>query len=193
MSVGIVEPTTDNQPKPTKPSADKSWLKALELTWRIEANPVRLFADIVEAHAARQPDRPALMSDTETFTYAALAQRVNRYARWARSAGIKPGDTVCLFMQNRPDYVAASLSISKIGGVAALINTKLVGTSLSHCINVAKADHVVLSADLADVYETALPYLGRVPKIWLHGGHAEFNIDDHAELLDDILDRMDGG
>ena len=76
-------------------------------------------------------------------------------------------------MPSRPDYVAAWLGITKIGGVAALINTKLVGPSLSHCINVAEADHVILASDIADVFETALPYLTRVPKIWALGGHAE--------------------
>jgi fatty-acyl-CoA synthase len=191
MGVSVIEQAADKQPKPAKPSAAKSWLKAIELTSRIEVNPNRLFADIIEDHAARQPERPALMSDTEAFNYATLAQRINRYARWALSAGIKSGDTVCLFMQSRPDYVAAWLGISKIGGVVALINTKLIGTSLSHCINVAAADHVVLSADLADLFETAMPYLSRVPKIWLHGGRAEFDIDDHAAVLDDILDGMD--
>ena len=192
MGVSVIEPATKNQSKAVKPSAAKSWLKAIELTSRIAANPNRLFADIIEDHAARQPDRPSLLSEIETLSYAALAQRINRYARWALSAGIKPGDTVCLFMQSQPDYVAAWLGITKVGGVAALINTKLVGPSLSHCINVAEADHVVLSADLAEVFETALPYLCRVPKIWLRGGHAELDIDDHGTVLDDILDRMDG-
>src|ERR1700740_2745640 len=152
MSAGVVEHAT-SEPSPGasrphgKPSTAKSWLKAIELTSRIEAEPNRLFADIVEDHAARQPDRPCLLSEIETFSYAELAQRINRYARWALSAGIKSGDTVCLFMPSRPDYVAAWLGISKVGGVAALINTKLVGLSLSHCVNVAEADHVLLAAD----------------------------------------------
>src|ERR1700744_1290851 len=193
MSVGVIEPVTDERTQPVKPSAAKSWLKAIELTSRIEAEPNKLFADIIEDHAARRPHGPSLLSEIETLSYAELAQRINRYARWALSSGIKPGDTVCLFMQSRPDYVAAWLGISKVGGVAALINPKLVGTSLSHCINVAAADHVVLSADLADVFETAMPYLCRVPKIWLPGGRAEFELDDHAAVLDDILDRMGGG
>ena len=128
-----------------------------------------MFADIVEDHAARQPDRPALLSDAETFSYGCLADRINRYARWALSAGIKSGDTVCLFMPSRPDYIAAWLGITKVGGVAALINTKLVGLSLSHCINVAEADHVILAAELADVFETAHADLSRVPKLWIHG------------------------
>ena len=192
MSTGVIELPRQTLPQ-GKPSAAKSWLKAIELTSRIETDPTRLFADIVEAHAARQPDRPGLLSDSETFSYGALAGRINRYARWALSAGIRSGDTVCLLMPNRPDYIAAWLGISKIGGVAALINTRLVGQSLSHCVNVAAADHVILAADLAALFETAAPYLNRVPKIWLHGGSADLDIDDSHGALDDILERLDGG
>ena len=98
---------------PAKTSPAKTWLKAIDLTSRIEADPSRLFADVVEDWAGRQPDRPALISDTETFTYRTLASRINQYARWALSAGIEPGDTVCLLMRSRPDYVAAWLGISQ--------------------------------------------------------------------------------
>src|ERR1700755_122357 len=135
MSAGVIELPKQTLPRQGKPSAAKSWLKAIELTSRIETDPTRLFADIVEQHAARQPDRPGLLSDTETFSYGVLADRIKRYARWALSAGIKHGDTVCLLMPSRPDYIAAWLGITKVGGVAALINTRLVGMSLSHCLN----------------------------------------------------------
>jgi fatty-acyl-CoA synthase len=148
MNAGVIDKPTDSQRLRGKPSAAKSWLKAIELTSRIEADPRRLFVDVVEDWARREPDRPSLVSDIETFSYRGLAERVNRYARWALSAGIDPGDTVCLFMPGRPDYIAAWLGITKVGGVAALINTKLVGPSLSHCINVAAADHVILGHDL---------------------------------------------
>src|SRR5271155_4495591 len=75
-----------------KPSAAKSWLKAIELTSRIETDPRRLFADIVEDWARQQPDRPALISETGTVSYRALADRINRYSRWALAAGIEAGD-----------------------------------------------------------------------------------------------------
>ena len=138
MNAGAIEQSASSTRPRGKSSAAKSWLKAIELTSRIEADPHRLFADVVEDWSERQPDRPALISETETFSYRALAERINRYARWALSAGIEAGDTVCLMMSSRPDYIAAWLGITKIGGVAALINTKLVGLSLSHCINVAE-------------------------------------------------------
>jgi fatty-acyl-CoA synthase len=185
MNVDLIEQSTNSPPLRGKPSAAKSWLKAIELTSRIEADPSRLFADIVEDWSRRQLDRPALISETGTFSYRMLAERINRYARWALSAGIEAGDTVCLIMPSRPDYIAAWLGISKVGGVVALINTKLVGLSLSHCINVAEADHVILADDLADVFETALPHLNRAPKIWIHGGHS------NEASIEAALDRGD--
>src|SRR6201997_5907461 len=101
MKAGAIQKTTGTGDAQRRPSTAKTWLKAIELTSRIEAEPNRLFADIVEDHAARQPDHACLLSEIETFSYAELAQRINRYARWALSAGIKPGDTVCLFMRSR--------------------------------------------------------------------------------------------
>src|SRR6202158_3146938 len=185
MSADVIEQSAPPAKTPrAKPSAAKSWLKAIELTSRIEANPHRLFADVVEDWSKQQPDHPALMSEAGTFSYRMLAERINRYARWALSAGIEAGDTVCLIMPNRPDYIAAWLGISKIGGVVALINTKLVGLSLSHCINVADADHVILADEFSDIFDTALPYLNRAPKIWIHGGH--------GSEVDAALDGLDG-
>jgi fatty-acyl-CoA synthase len=187
MNTGVPNPSTRTPPSRAKPSAAKSWLKAIELTSRIEADPTKLFADIVEDWSSREPDRPALVSETETLSYRALANRINRYARWALSAGIEPGDTVCLVMQSQPDYIAAWLGITKVGGVVALINTKLVGLSLSHCINVADADHVILADDLSEMFETARPHLNRAPIIWIHGGHGS------AADVEAALGAMDEG
>jgi fatty-acyl-CoA synthase len=188
VSAGVTY-QSENQARWRKPSAAKSWLKAIELTSRIEASPHRLFADLVENWAERQPDCASLISETETFSYRTLAGRINRYARWALSAGIKVGDTVCLLMPGRPDYIAAWLGITKVGGVAALINTKLVGLSLSHCINVADADHIVLAEDLRAVFETAAPHLTRTTKIWMHGeGTCHAGRENNIEM---VLERMD--
>jgi fatty-acyl-CoA synthase len=189
VNTGVTD-QSENQARRRKPSAAKSWLKAIELTSRIEADPRRLFADMVEDWSERQPDRPGLISETETFSYRTLAGRMNRYARWALSAGIEAGDTVCLLMPSRPDYIAAWLGITRVGGVAALINTKLVGLSLSHCINVADADHIIVADDLRAVFETALPHLTRTPKIWIHGGGRERA--SREAHIDAALERIDG-
>jgi fatty-acyl-CoA synthase len=180
MNTGLIDRSTAAPAQRGKPSAAKTWLKAIELTSRIESSPQLLFADIVEAWADKQGDRPALVSDTATLTYRALAARMNRYARWALATGIKPGETVCLIMPTRPDYLAAWLGISRVGGLVALINTKLVGQSLAHCVNVAKAEHIILADDLAEPFEAARPLLAGAPKVWTDRG-----LDETLACLDD--------
>jgi fatty-acyl-CoA synthase len=156
-----------------RPSTAKSWLKAIERTSRIEASPKTLFADIIAGWSARQGDRPALMSDQGTSSYRNLNERINRYARWALSAGIGKGETVCLFVPAQPDYLAAWLGLTRVGAVVALINTKLVGSSLAHCIDVAEAGHIIVGQDLAAAFAEVHPRLKRAPKVWWHAGETD--------------------
>ncbi|QQO15658.1 long-chain-acyl-CoA synthetase [Bradyrhizobium diazoefficiens] len=182
MTTGIIE-----QPKAARaPSASKIWLKAIELTARIETLPGRLFADVIDDWAQRQPDRVALVADETTLDYDSLSRRINRYARWARSVGIAKGDTVALIMPNGVDYVAAWLGISRIGGVVALINTRLVGQSLAHCIDVAKPSHIVVAHALVEMLEGATPHSKTRAKVWTLGdAGSERAIEVALAVLDD--------
>lgn len=182
MTTGVIE-----QPKAVcAPSASKIWLKAIELTARIETLPGRLFADVVDDWARRQPDRAALITDDASLDYEGLSKRINRYARWARSVGVAKGDTIGLIMPNGIDYVAAWLGISRVGGVVALINTKLVGPSLAHCIDVAKPSHLIVAHGLTETLGGALPHLKTDAKIWIHGdARSERVIDVALAALDD--------
>jgi len=190
MSTGVIEHASAEPPLATpqrqgKLSTAKSWLKAIELTSRIEADPHRLFADLVEDWAARQPDRVSLLSDRECLSYRDLNERINRYARWALAAGIGKGETVCLLLQGQPDYLAAWLGLTKVGAVVALINTRLVGSSLAHCIDVAEAGHIIVGGELSDMFEDVRPRLKRAPKVWWHGADAgEASIDAALACLD---------
>ncbi|MBW7962656.1 long-chain-acyl-CoA synthetase [Bradyrhizobium sp. BR 10261] len=182
MTTGVLE-----QAKAARaPSASKIWLKAIELTARIETLPGRLFADVVEDWARRQPDRIALVMDDATLDYDSLSRRINRYARWARSVGVVKGDTIGLIMPNGIDYVAAWLGISRVGGVVALLNTKLVGQSLAHCIDVAKPSHLIVAHTLTQTLGSAIPHLKTEVKIWTHGDiSSERAIDVALAALDD--------
>jgi solute carrier family 27 fatty acid transporter 1/4 len=62
--------------------------------------------------------------------------------------GLKKGDCVALFLENKPEYVGIWLGLSKIGVISALINTNLRNQQLVHSINVAIPKVVIFSADL---------------------------------------------
>src|SRR5580700_6053557 len=113
---------TAHQERSTTVSAAKAWVRALELTTPIARHPERLLPTVIEERSQQLGDAPALVSERESLTYRALAERSNQYARWAIDQGVAKGDTVCLMMQNRPEYMAVWLGITRIGGVVALVN-----------------------------------------------------------------------
>ena len=164
-------------------SAPKAWLRALELTTRLASDPHRIFSTVIDELAERFGEAPALLSDRECLTYRALAERSNRYARWALAQGLAKGDAVCLFMPNRPEYMAIWLGITRVGGVVSLLNTNLAGPSLAHCINIVEPKHVIVAAELIDPLVTALRGLAGAAKIWTDGtGRDEFpRIDRDVE------------
>src|SRR5262249_3573373 len=121
-------------------------LRTLKMTTPIAKNPTRVFPDVIDDLAEKFGDAPALLSDRERLTYRQLAERSNRYARWALAQGLAKGDAVCLFMPNRPEFMAIWLGVTRAGGVVGLVNTNLTGAALAHCINVVEPKHATLAA-----------------------------------------------
>jgi fatty-acyl-CoA synthase len=123
----------------------RAWVRALERTASIERQPHRTLPVVIQELAERFESAPALVSPEEGLTYRALAQRANRYARWALSQRLQPGDVVCLLMENCPDYMAAWLGLTRVGVTVALLNTHLSGESLLHSIRIV-APRAVIAA-----------------------------------------------
>jgi len=147
----------------------KGALRTLRMTTPIAKHPTRVFPAIMDELAERWGDAPALLSDRESFSYRELAARANQYARWTLAQGIQKGDTVCLMMPNRPEYMALWLGVTRVGGVVALINSNLTGATLAHCVNVVSPKHVIVAADLLERYETAGAFIAGHANLWVHG------------------------
>src|SRR5438094_995086 len=69
-------------------------------------------------------------------------------------------------MPNRPEYMAVWVGITRIGGVVALLNTNLTGSSLAHCINIVRPKHIITDPEMIDLLNTALPSVIGQPKLW---------------------------
>jgi fatty-acyl-CoA synthase len=168
----------------------KSAFRALKMTTPIAKNPTRVFPVVLSELAERFGDAPALISDRESFSYRTLGERANRYARWARRENLAKGETVCLLMPNRPEYLAAWLGITSSGGVAALININLVGPSLAHCIDIVEPKHIVVASELAEVFATARALLKTKAKIWSHG--TSHGASTEFPRIDTAVDALPG-
>jgi fatty-acyl-CoA synthase len=162
-------------------------LRTLHRVTAIAKNPTHTYPQVVEELAAKYGDKPAILSDHESLTYREYDRRANRYARWALQNGVEKGEAVCLFMPNRPEYLAIWLGVARAGGVTALINTGLAGASLAHSVNIVKPRHVIVAAELVEAYRSAMPHLEGSPQLWVHG-QTEINaprIDDVVALISD--------
>ena len=179
---------TSSQRDPAPDTPAKAWLRALEMTAPIAANPGRTLPAMLDALAERHGDAPALISEGATLSYRALAARANRYARWALAQNLAKGETVALLMPNRPDYMAAWLGITRVGGVVALLNTNLTGRALAHCIDIAAPRHMIVAAELSDSFADARPHLTARPALWSHGAGAA----DCARIDRDLQRHADG-
>jgi fatty-acyl-CoA synthase len=167
-------------------STAKAWLRALERTAPIAAHPHRVLPTVIQELADGFGEAPALLSDRESFSYRELAERANRYARWALDRGLGKGDVVGLFMPNRPAYMAIWLGITQVGGVVALLNTQLVGPSLAHCVELVAPKHIIAAAELVEVLTDAVgPTAGTT--IWVHGPSR-----DGLPRVDREIERYEG-
>src|SRR5690348_4486098 len=153
----------------TRSSTAQPWMQALELTASIARNRDRIMPTIVDEMAVRQGSAPVLLSDGQCLTYDGLASRKNQYARWAIGAGIQKGDVVGLLMRNCPEYYAAWMGISSVGGVTALFNTNLSGAALLHCIQAANAKHIIVAGEFVDTVSALASRMNNKPEIWVHG------------------------
>jgi fatty-acyl-CoA synthase len=147
-------------------SGSQAWLRALERTAPIARHRDRLFPAVIEELAVDAPDSKALLSDDTCMTFGELADRANRYARWALKQGVAKGDVVCLLMPNCPEYLAIWLGITKVGGVVALLNTNQFGTALAHSINIVAPKHIIVGSDLVDALAAIQAPLTSHPIVW---------------------------
>ena len=170
---------TERESKSGRDTALRDWVRALEATAPIAREPQRTLARVIEEIAQSRPDAPALSSAAESFSYAAFAARINRYARWALAQDLAKGDVVGLMMPNRPEYLAIWLGLTSAGVVVALLNTNLRGPALAHCIDAVVPKHVIVAAELADAFRSAADTMTSRPKIWSHGdaGGSDARID----------------
>jgi len=116
--------------------------------------------------AAGQGERPCLISPTQSWSYAQLAERVNRIANaLTRDLGFVPGNRVLLRGPNSPMVVAAHFAVIKAGGVVVATMPLLRAKEIAYPLAKAKIELALCDHRLADEMEKAraqAPTLQRV-------------------------------
>ncbi len=118
--------------------------KAGGLGWAIE-----------KATKANPYGSAVLYRDTQ-LNYLQFNQWCNRIAHYFLAQGLKKGDVVAVFIENRPELLAVTTGLAKIGVISAMINTSQTGKVLTHSINLVKPKMAVVGSELVAPFKDVL-------------------------------------
>ena len=123
--------------------------------------------------AAGRGDRPAVVCEAETLTYAELRDRAARIAAvLARDLGLVPGNRVLLRSANNAWMVAAHFGVWMAGGVVVATMPLLRAKELGQVLRKARVGHALCDARLAGELQTAAVDAPDLAVVLERGAHA---------------------
>lgn len=145
----------------------------------------------LRVHARATPDHPAIVSGSETWTYAALEATSNRTAAVLRGLGLARGDHVASLIGNRAEAVAIAWAAWRCGVYLTPMPTGLTATEVRYLVDDCDAKAVVADAALAAV-AAQLPAPSKPGIAWLSLRGAIAGFDAMEPLLDQASQDPDG-
>jgi citronellyl-CoA synthetase len=142
----------------------------------------------LERAAQRHPERPALLNESRRLSYAQFNAWANRLAWAFKAEGVRHGSVVAVMLENRLEQLAILAGLSKLGAVAALINTTQRGKVLAHSLNLVNPGFVVIGAELLEAYGEINEQLHNNPaRYWIADQDC---LSDAGQAPDDWLNLM---
>jgi len=106
------------------------------------------YAGLLARTAEQYPEHVAIMFKDVNLTYRELDALVNSFANTLLDLGIGKGQTVCLFMTNRPEYVISWFAIARAGAVASPMNPAYKEREVAYQLSNSEAVVVLVQQEL---------------------------------------------
>lgn len=119
---------------------------------------------MLDAVAARWPDREAVILRERRLAYADLHAEVARLGRGLLALGLQPGDKLALWLTNRPEWLVVQHACARIGAVVVALNTRYRAHELDYILRQSDTTTLVcldhaLHVDFLEILEGVLPGL----------------------------------
>ena len=132
------------------------------------AKPISL-GKILEKQAKNHPNKPLILFENNTITYSEFNSEANKISHTFLKHGYTKGDTVALFISNRPSFLFIHAGLAKIGVVPALLNCNLKGDILTHAIKIADAKGIIVENNLLEEIEKIKNSIPKNIEIFIDG------------------------
>lgn len=129
----------------------------------------RTIVRLIGEMARREPEAPAVVFETESWTRAELDRRSRDVARSLLRAGIRRGDRIGVYLDKSPDAVAALLGAMKAGGICVPLDPTGPAPRLAHILADCEPAMLVSSAAKRKRLEAVLAEGQDLPPVLLLG------------------------
>ncbi|WP_166254387.1 long-chain-acyl-CoA synthetase [Marinobacter salicampi] len=108
---------------------------------------------LVERNARKYGDRNAILYEDRSLSHGEFNAWANRIAHYLQAQGLKKGETIAVFLENRPELLAVVAGAAKVGVACAMLNTSQRGRVLEHSINLVEPAMMVIGEELVEAFE----------------------------------------
>lgn len=163
----------------TVPSIDdrRAALEARHPAWR-----PRTLDGLLDDAAREFPDRPLVITDEHTVTYAQARDWAWRLADGLTALGVRPGDHVGLLMANHVEFAPLKFAIARAGAVAIPFNFLYRQDELAFVLRQSRCRVLITMARFAGLDQAAM--LDAIAPGWERGPTAELPDLERVVLLD---------
>jgi len=133
------------------------------------------WGSMLEENAEKYPNDFAVKSAEANLTYREYNEWVNKCAHHFISQGLKKGNTVIVFMENRPELLVVYSAIAKVGAINSMINTNLRKESLLHCLTLNPGSIYIIGEEVIDAFTEVQPDLDQ------SGGQSFYIVPDKGK------------
>ncbi len=141
--------------------------------------------DVVDAWAAEQPDKPALLwtndkGEHRQFTFADMKRYTDMTASYFQSLGIGHGDMVMLILKRRFEFWYSTIALHKLGAVVIPATHLLTKKDIVYRCNAADIKMIVCAGEsvITDHIVAAMPDSPSVKKLVSVGPQVAEGFDD---------------
>ncbi len=128
-------------------------IKNIKTAKAIKPNSKESIGKIIESAAIKNGKVIALKYEEESYTYSEFNKTINRYANHLLKEGVKNGETVIAFLENRPELLFLIAACAKIGAIISLINPNQREKTLVHSLELAKSKYFFIGEELIPFFE----------------------------------------
>jgi acyl-CoA synthetase (AMP-forming)/AMP-acid ligase II len=141
------------------PTAQPSLARGQPLLTKVPSVTV---PQLIRQRARELAGKTALIEATSgrSYSYGDLDHLIGRFATGIVSLGLRPGDTVIMFMPNLPEWAIASFGAMCAGGVVSGVNSMCSSAELAHQLRGTRGRFVVTIPEFLPTVRAATADLG---------------------------------